>query len=121
MQTRTTRTRNKRGRPAKPDGQARTLTLPSIRVNVNEMSFIETQAATAGLSVSEYVRGTAIRRKIAPQKSAVDDRLLLELNRCGVNLNQIAKGVNRGQGLPRDMAEAIAELRGVMARIAGAS
>ncbi len=104
----------------KAAGQARTLALPSIRVNPEEMSFIEAQAATAGLSVSDYVRSIATRRKVAPRASVVEDKMLLELNRTGVNLNQIAKGVNRGHGLPHDMDEAMAELRAVLAKVGAA-
>ena len=72
------------------------------------------------MSVSEFVRSAVTRRKIAPRQTALEDKLLLELNRCGVNLNQIAKGVNRGHGLPNDMGEALAELRGIMSRVSAA-
>ena len=110
-------TRKKRGRPEKPEGQARSLSLPSIRVNAEEMLHIETQAAHAGLSVSEYIRSIATRRKVIPRQTALEDKMLFELNRCGVNLNQIAKGVNRGHGLPHDMDAAIAELRLVLTKV----
>lgn len=109
--------RQKRGRPYKPAGEARSLSLPSIRVNPNEMSFIDEQAAKASLSVSEYVRLSATRRKIASRQTPLEDKMLLELNRAGVNLNQIAKGVNRGHGLPHDMDEAMRELRLVLAKV----
>lgn len=115
-----TDTRKKRGRPFKPAGQARTLALPPIRVNPEEMSFIEAQAATAGLSISDYIRSIATRRKVAPRQSALEDKMLLELNRAGVNINQIAKGVNRGHGLPNDFGEAMAELRAVLAKVGAA-
>lgn len=113
-------TRKKRGRPTKPEGQARTLTLPPVRVNPDEMSFVETQAATAGMSVSEYVRATSTRATVTPRRHAIDDKLLLELNRAGVNLNQIAKSVNRGQGLPHDIGEALAELHAVLSKVGSA-
>lgn len=116
----TSPTRKKRGRPEKPEGQARTLSLPSIRVNAEEMLHIETQAAYAGLSVSEYIRSIATRRKVAPRQTALEDKMLFELNRCGVNLNQIAKSINRGNGLPHDMADAVTELRLVMGKVGNA-
>ena len=84
------------------------------------MSFVETQAATAGMSVSEYVRATSTRATVTPRRHAIDDKLLLELNRAGVNLNQIAKSVNRGQGLPHDIGEALAELHAVLSKVGSA-
>ena len=115
-----TTTRKKRGRPAKPEGKARTLALPSIRVNPVELSFIETQAATAGLSVSDYVRSVSTQRKIAPRQTPLEDKMLFELNRCGVNLHQIVKGMNFGNAIPNDIADVLDELKAAIAKV-GAS
>ena len=113
-------TRKKRGRPAKPDGEARSLALPSIRVNPVEMSFIETQAATAGLPVSAYVRSVLTRRKVTARQTPLEDKMLFELNRCGVNLHQIVKGLNFGNGVPNDIADVLDELKAAIAKV-GAS
>lgn len=113
-------TRKKRGRPAKPEGEARTLALPSIRVNPVELSLIETQAAKAGLSVSDYVRSVSTRRKITPRRSALDDKMLFELNRCGVNLHQIVRSLNFGKSVPNDIADVLDELKAAIAKV-GAS
>ena len=113
-------TRSKRGRPAKPEGEARTLALPSIRVNPVELSHIETQAANAGLSVSDYVRSVATQRRIAPRQSALEDRTLFELNRCGVNLHQIVRSLNFGHSVPNDLNDVLAELKAAIPKV-GAS
>ena len=113
-------TRAKRGRPRKPDGEARTLALPSIRVSVAELSFIETQAHAAGLPVSAYVRKLATGRRVSPRTTALEDKLLVELNRCGVNLHQIVKALNFGQGLPSDIASVTDELRTAIAHVSAA-
>jgi len=112
--------RIKRGRPQKPDGKARTLAIPSIRVNPDELSFIEAQAAKAGLPVSTYVRNLAVGKKVAPPRTALEDRLLFELNRCGVNLHQIVKSLNFGQGLPNDISTVTDELKVAIAKVSAA-
>lgn len=104
----------------KPKGEARTLALPSIRVSPDEMSFIEAQAAIAGQPVSTYARNVLTNRKVAPRTTALEDKLLFELNRCGVNLHQVVKALNFNQGLPSDISATMDELRAVIAQIASA-
>lgn len=109
--------RMKRGRPTKPDGEARTLALPSIRVNPSEHSFIEQQAFRAGLPVSAYVRKVLTQRRVAPARSSIDDALLLELNRIGVNLNQQTAHSNAGRHSPDAVELTLIELREVLAKV----
>lgn len=111
------KTRTKRGRPKKPEGQAKTLALPSIRVAPDEMSFIEAQAAKAGLPVSTYIRNLALHKRVAPARSVADDRILFELNRCGVNLHQVVKSLNFGQSIPTDITSIMDELRSAIANV----
>ena len=112
--------RQKRGRPFKPEGQARTLALPPIRVNADEMAFIEAQAASAGLPVSAYGRDVLTRRKVAARQTPLEDKMLFELNRCGVNLHQIVRSLNFGQGVPNDIVQVIDELRSAVAKVSAA-
>lgn len=112
--------RIKRGRPAKAEGEARSLSLPSIRVNPVELAHIETQAANAGLSVSDYVRSAATRRQISARQTPLEDKMLFELNRCGVNLHQIVRSLNFGQNDLNDLDEVLAELKSAIAKV-GAS
>ena len=109
-----------RGRPVKPDGKARKLALPSIRVNPDEMSFIAAQAAIAGQPVSTYVRNLVLGKKVTPPRTDLEDRLLFELNRCGVNLHQIVKALNFGQSLPNDIATVTSELKTAIAKVSSA-
>lgn len=112
--------RTKRGRPRKTEGEARSLSLPSIRVNPVEMSFIDEQASNAGLPLSTYVRNVLTQRRVAPAKASIDDKLLLELNRIGVNLNQQTAHSNSGRHAP-DMVElTLIELREVLAKVGAA-
>lgn len=84
------------------------------------MAFIEAQAATAGLSLSAYARDVLTRRKIAARQTPLEDKMLFELNRCGVNLHQIVRSLNFGQSVPNDIGEVLDELRATIAKV-GAS
>ena len=112
--------RQKRGRPIKADGEARSLSLPSIRVNPVELSFIETQANNAGLPLSTYVRSSLTQRRVAPAKSSIDDKLLLELNRIGVNLNQQTAHSNAGRHSPDLLELTLIEIRDLLAKVSAA-
>ncbi|MDI2113914.1 plasmid mobilization protein [Commensalibacter nepenthis] len=49
------------------------------------------------LRLAEWVRETCLEQKPAKRVSTVDPLLLYELNKIGVNLNQIAKKVQFGK------------------------
>ncbi len=99
--------RPKRGRPAKPHGKKRDCFLGSVRLTVDELAHIDEQAANAGLPVSSYARLVLTGRKVAPRQTPIEQALLVELNRSGVNVHQIAKHLNFGKGLPKDITAVI--------------
>jgi len=81
-------------RPKLAPDERRDAQIPPLRVTGAELHFIEEQAAAAGLSLSDYARRLLLGQTVAPARSATDDRLLLEINRVGVLLNQIARALN---------------------------
>ena len=91
--------------------------LPPVRVTAAELDFIARQAAAAGLSVSDYARRRALGRRVAPARSAADDRLLMELNRAGVNLNQIARALNSDRPERAELVDVLADFRRVLALV----
>lgn len=107
-------------RPLLPPDERRDERLPAPRVTAAEFSQAEAQAAMAGLALPEYVRRCVLGHRITAARTITDDRLLIELNRVGVNLNQIARAVNSDRPELIDLAAVLSELRGVLARIAGA-
>jgi hypothetical protein len=109
--------RQKRGRPYKPAGEARTLSLPSIRVNPQELMFIEEQASMAGMAVSTYARSALTRKKVAPQRSDMDDKLMFELNRVGVNLNQLMRHINAGRDMPSSADSVLEDLQATLRKV----
>lgn len=112
--------RVRRGRPAKPDGAGRTLSLPPVRVSAAESALIEERASRAGLSVSAYLREAALDRDISPPRRTMDDQLLVELNRCGVNLHQLVRHLNFGGTVPTDIVLVMAELKAALAQVSAA-
>jgi hypothetical protein len=113
----------KRGRPFKNDGDARTI-VKQFRVNVVEDSDIEEQAIKAGYSsFADYARAVLSSQKprqIRPRKSDIADKLLLELNRIGVNLNQQTAHSNSGRHSPNMVELTLIELREVIAKVGAA-
>ena len=81
-------------RPLKHPDERRDERLPAPRVTAAEFGLVEGQAAAANLAVPEYVRQCVLAQRVAPARTVADDGLLLELNRIGVNLNQIARALN---------------------------
>lgn len=109
----------KTGRPKLADGERRDDRLPNIRVTSAERAAVEAKAAQAGLPLVEFCRRAILSRRVTPRQSATDERALVELNRAGVNLNQIARAVNGGRELPADFPEVLAEVRAAVAKVAG--
>jgi hypothetical protein len=106
-------------RPRKSDFEKRTAHLPPVRLTDAELAAIAGQAQTAGLSVSEYARQRLLTGRVTAAPSRSQGRLLSELNRCGVNLNQVARHLNSGAGQPGkagpdDLGIVLAELHRVL-------
>lgn len=104
------------GRPKMPDAAKRSARLPAIRLTEGERIDLEQKAAAAGADLSEWVRQqlTAVPIK-RPRVAASDAQLLSELNRIGVNLNQIARALNRKRPEdPHHLGYVLSHLNGVL-------
>ena len=111
------------GRPRKAPAEQRSERLPGVTLTPAERHHVELTAERAGLSVMEFCRRAIMGQRVLARRPAekITADLLAELNRVGVNINQIAHAVNSGRGLPYDMPEVVAELRMVLAKIAEAA
>lgn len=83
-------------RPIKADHEKRNQILRT-RVTLAERNYIEEQASHAGMNMADYIRTLALHEEVKPPKSKIDDLLLVELNRIGVNINQVAHAANIGR------------------------
>lgn len=102
--------------PLKPE-ERRDDRLPNLRVTAAERALVEERAAAAGLTLVDYCRRAIFKSRIAPKRGTVDQALLVELNRVGVNLNQIARHFNAGRGLPPDFPDVLAEVRAAVQKV----
>lgn len=98
------------GRPKKAPGEQRTERLPGITLTAAERHMVELMAERAGLSVMEFCRRAVLGQRVPQRRTKASDRALIELNRVGVNLNQIAARVNMTGDLAEDYRVVLAEL-----------
>jgi Bacterial mobilisation protein (MobC) len=106
------------GRPKKAAAEQRSESLPAVRVTAAERAFVEEMAADAGLPLTEFCRQAVLRRRITPRPTDPAASALVELNRVGVNLNQIAHRLNASGKAPRSLVDTLAEVRRVVALLA---
>lgn len=107
-------------RPKKQDQEKRT-EQTNERWTLAEIEFLDEQARLAGISRTEFIRRRSLSLAVtaAPARSISDPALVTELNRIGVNLNQIAKATNAGRGMPHSLAALQAELRTALQKVLG--
>ena len=78
----------------------------SVRLTVEEREHLDRLARESGLSLSNVIRSCINRTEIRQRQPA-------EINRIGVNINQIARSVNAGIATRQDAKEALFLLRQV--------
>lgn len=90
----------------------------NLRLTLAEIDHVRAQAAAAGLDPHEYARRRALGHAVppAPQRGS-DPALVSELNRIGVNVNQLARATHRGADFTRYWADVGRELQGALARV----
>lgn len=89
----------------------------SLRISASDLKQIRSRSMLAGLSMSEYIRRKALSNYKGPSiviDTETIQTLLIELKRCGNNINQIAHILNRHQinasSLKADINDALADL-----------
>ena len=91
-----------------------------IRLTLGEAEFLREQADIAGMSLSELVRRRALGLPVQPTPSRIDGRLLAELNRIGVNVNQLARSIHTGREFRGDWRAIREKLTRVLAEVSRA-
>ena len=105
-------------RPKKTDAEKRSQVV-NMRFTIAEHEHLRVQADAAGLSVSDYVRRRAIGYTVppAPSRASSEPALISELNRIGVNVNQLARASHRGSEFTRHWRDVGAELANILSRV----
>ena len=114
------------GRPKNATDDQRTKRLPHVRCTLAEYDAAFANAKKSGLSLSAYVRdlavsGRAIVANDAPAetpRSRVDFELVFQLQKIGVNLNQLTRVAHATGGeLPKALKDAGEDLQLILDRI----
>ena len=105
-------------RPQLDEQERRTRTV-GVRVTAAEAAELRERAQAARLSTGAYLRRRALGQRV---RSAVERRLgaaeLRELNRIGVNLNQMARALNSGAvSSPAETQEAVERVGELVAKL----
>ena len=89
-------------RPKKDDSEKQNTDL-RVRCTIEEKKQIQSNAITADMTLSEYVRTIALNGKIIIKQSMVEFTYLEQLNKIGVNLNQQTKKFNATGQAPEQL------------------
>ena len=102
-------------RPVKQEHEKRSEVVQT-RVTLAEHEHMRGMAESAGLSLSDYLRrrGCGYMVPTGAARRSVDPALVSELNRIGVNLNQITRNLNSGRPLRIHAKEVLRELESVL-------
>ena len=101
-------------RPKKEPTEARDQRF-NLRFTLAEIEHIRAQAHVAGLDPHEYLRRRALGHVVAPAAARqADPALVSELNRVGVNVNQLARAVHRDSAFASYWREIGEELQAVL-------
>ena len=89
------------GRPHINDQEKRVVQV-NIRLTTDEHKKVSDYAAASGLSPANWIRYKVFNGKFPPMKtSPLDTKIFYELNKMGVNLNQITHKINQGE-IPKE-------------------
>lgn len=84
----------------------------NLRYTQAEIEYLRLAATRAGLPPHEYARRRSLGAPVkSPAARRSDPALINELNRIGVNLNQIARAMNMGREVEEDWQALSQELR----------
>ena len=89
-----------------------------VRLTAGEAEALGEQARAARLSLGAYVRRRALGQRVrVVEERRLGAEELRELNRIGVNLNQMARAMNAGAAAPAGTGRAVERLRDLVGRL----
>lgn len=107
-------------RPRLSNDELRSLQV-TLWVNPVERRTIKERAEAAALSTSDYIRRRAVSDSvgITQPRQRLGAAEFREVRRIGVNLNQIARALNRGADAPAKTLRLLERLAGILERLIG--
>lgn len=110
---------------ARPRKQPHELRTESIRADLTaaEKEHVRMQARRAGISEAEYTRRRLLGFEVTTPaaRRTYDPALVSEINRVGVNVNQLARAVHSGREFVVYWRQIGDELKGVLAKVVAAN
>jgi len=101
-------------RPKKQPGEKRDQRF-NLRFTTAEIAYLKTEAERTGLNLHEYARRRALGAKVTTRRvNRADPALISELNRIGVNLNQLMPMGHLRKDISDECEEALSELRRIL-------
>jgi lambda repressor-like predicted transcriptional regulator len=93
----------------------------SVRVSADELAAFTERVKLAGVNPSEYLRQAALRRRVSVPSAArrADPLVIAELNRIGVNLNQLTKTANSTGKVPPALDQLCRKIEEIVMRAIG--
>lgn len=85
---------------------------PSVRCTEEELAAVRERAAAAGLTESAYLRRIATTGRIVVKQARADAALTAQLQRIGVNLNQMTRAMHiKGGDVPLALQDVLADVQ----------
>ncbi|MEM6888166.1 MAG: plasmid mobilization relaxosome protein MobC [Pseudomonadota bacterium] len=103
-------------RPEKKPNEKRS-EVARFRVTIAERAFLRSQAEAAGLTEADYLRKRALGMPVRASSERSDPALVSELNRVGVNVNQLARATHRGGDFTEYWRDLGSRLEGILVRL----
>ena len=103
-------------RPRLGEEERRTRTV-GVRVTEAEAEELRERAQAARLSMGAYLRRRGLGQWVRTTERRLGAAELRELNRIGVNLNQMARAMNSGAAAPAGTREAVEQVSEMVARL----
>lgn len=103
-------------RPIKAPDEKRSETA-RVRLTIAERAHLRAQADIAGLTESDFLRRRALGLPVRSSSVRSDPALVTELNRIGVNVNQLARATHRGADFTRYWREIGAQIETMLGRM----
>lgn len=103
-------------RPTKDDTAKRTERF-NLRLTLAELAHVQAQATHAGIGPHDYARRRVLGHRVPPARSQIDAAVLSDLNRIGVNLNQLTRANNSGADVQAEATVLLAQVRDLIEQI----
>lgn len=104
-------------RPTKDDSVKLSAVLPPVRCTAEEKARIKARAVEAGLSLSEFIRQSALNNEITVKQGDIDFETYTQIRKIGVNLNQQTKRLNATGIQPAELDAALKHLNEILTRL----